>query len=217
MTKFPIEVEFDCPDNRITFIRDVLSAGNHNYYRTTIAYKVVGFEKAAPDRDPAFLVEAGLSFCHVQGKDVFTRKQGRDEALRRLRGEPEAHPRNPEVIVQNVPLKVRVYVDQEVALAVYRTLAKSGRAGMEKAHVPNRLIGRFLAFGRKEPKPRPNSVARLAKAKRSAASRNAYVQALAEAKSKQLVGEEARGWAVAKVRMWMGETVTKPGVQQVKA
>jgi hypothetical protein len=213
-TEFPIATNFDIPDNHVTFIRDVLSVGEYHDYRVTVAYKVIGFEKVAASRDPAFIILAGLSFWHVQGPDTFTKAEGRAEAVRRLKGEPEFRGGdtvdNPKVLVQNTPIRVRVYVDQPVDAAVYKALAKLGRKGMEKVHVPTRLIGFFLRLAKKTP---PKRKPRVQEPKRSVVSRNAFTKAYNEAIKAGKVEDDAKADGIVAARIAVGEAVTVKAVR----
>lgn len=197
--KFPYEVRFEQAEaRRVVFLRDRLETNSH-HYRVTIAYEVVGVERVAPDRDAAFVLKAGLSFVHEEGPDSFTKFRGRLEALLRLEGRSEASERSPEVIIANEPITVRVYVDQPVRLAVYKTLARLGHDGMSKAHVPTRLmpvLKRLVQKPLKTVKPlksRPVSVARKA-------FTAAYADAIKEGKSK----DEACAIGIRAARMMTG-------------
>jgi hypothetical protein len=180
--KFPYEVRFEQAEaRRVVCLRDKLETNSH-HYRVTIAYEVVGVERVAPDRDVAFVLRAGLSFVHEEGPDSFTKFRGRLEASLRLEGRSEASERSPEVIITNEPISVRVYVDQPVRLAVYKTLARLGREGMSKAHVPTRLMPVLKRLVQKpakvkSSKSKPVSVARKA-------FTAAYADAIKEGKTK---------------------------------
>lgn len=129
------EIQIPIPSGKISFARALVD----DEYRMTVAYRADGFEREAPERDPAFIVACGLAFCDTFGPDEFQRSEGRKVATQHLDGS----------------LVVRLYVGQTVLEAVYAALAKRSPRELRALHVPRRLISFFRAM-RKRPAFRPN-------------------------------------------------------------
>ena len=197
--KFPYEVRFQQGTaRRVVFLRDRLETNSH-HYRVTIAYEVVGVERVAPDRDAAFVLKAGLSFVHEEGPDSFTKFRGRLEASCRLEGRDEVSERDPTIRIHNEPITVRVYVDQPVRLAVYKTLARLGREEMVKAHVPTRLVGVLKRLVQK-----PVKVVKPSRAKPVSVSRKAFTAAYADAIKEGKTKDEACAIGILAARTMTG-------------